>query len=294
MRPTAGSLRNAPSRDMLAPVRTFRIAFIVALAVIAMAACSSGSDSATSTVTPSVAPSVEPGSPSPTATVVNDCTIEPDAQCPGAYLSLVSLQGMDLSGANLEGADLHASDLRRTDLTGANLTDADITDSDLSDATLVGADLTGAKLRHANLTGTDFTGAEVSTRQLGSAYLCDTVMPDGGKNDSGCKIPTEAPSSGVSPSPSGPVITSFIAPEGAPPCPSSPPDASVTVKIKYKTTGAQNVSWLLDGVSVNGTFKASGGTAELDFSCDKPSHKYTLIASDGGKKVKESATVYRT
>lgn len=279
-------------RDMLARVKRNRIILVAVLALLA-ASCNGSEEAAAPS--PSLAPSPTVAPPaSPSGTVVGDCKIEPKTQCPGAYLSLVSLAGMDLSGANLEGADLSKSDLRKVELTGANLAKADIRDSDLTDATLVGADLVGAKLKHANLTRADFTGATVAIGQLSSAYLCNTVMPNGTKNDSGCEIPTASPTQSASPQ-AGPTITSFIAPEGAPPCPASPPDASVTVKIRYKTTGADTVTFLIDGEDpgAQAGLKTSG-SASLDFTCDKPSHRYTLIADGDGKKVKQTATVYRT
>lgn len=286
---------------MLRRVNTNRVSIVLVVSVAALvAACSGGTDSAAPSVTPVSAPPVVSSTPSPGTggTVVGECTIAPDTQCSGAYLSMVSLAGMDLSGANLSGANMRKSDLRQLDLTGADLTDADIRDSDLTEATLVGADLTGARLRHANLSRADFTGATVTTGQLGSAYLCETVMPNGAKNSSGCEMPTStpSPSTTASPTPTGPTITSFIAPEGSPPCPSSPPDASVTVKIRYQTIGATTVNFLIDGEDqgMSAGYKAKGGTAELPFSCSKSSHRYTIIASGNGSKAKQTATVYRT
>jgi hypothetical protein len=277
---------------MLRAVRDSRFFPFALVLVLLVAACSSSSETASSP-TPVATSSPTPPKASPTATVVNDCTIEPKAQCPGAQLSLVSLMGQDLSGANLEGADLSTSDLRKVDFTGANLIDATVSESDLTDADLTGADLTGAKLKNANLTRTDFTGATVSTGQLASAYMCGTIMPNGGKNNSGCTVPTQSPASSGSPTPSGPTITSFVAPDGSPPCPASPPDATVEVRIRYKTTGANSVSFTADGEAVSGVFDTSGA-ANLTFSCDKPSHRYTMTASGNGGKVKQSATVYRT
>lgn len=281
---------------MLASVSSSRSLPVLVALTLLLAACSGSSDTATSPtpVEPSEPTATAPTSPPPN--LVNDCVIEPEARCPGATLTMVSLAGEDLSGANLEGANLHASDLREVDLTGANLTDTDIGDSDLTEAKLVGADLTGAKLKDANLSRTDFTGATVSNGQLMAAYLCGTIMPNGSKNNSGCKVPTDTPSASTSASPGagGPTITSFLPPDGSPPCPSSPPDAQVTVKIRYKVTGANEVDFLIDSVSTGDYYKPTGGTAELDFTCDKPSHRFTIIATGDGKKTKQVATVYRT
>ena len=58
------------------------------------------------------------------------------------------------------------AETRGLDLTGADLTDANLTGADLTNANLTGADLTGA-----NLTNADF---------------CNTTMPDGSVDNSGC------------------------------------------------------------------------------------------------------------
>ena len=62
-------------------------------------------------------------------------------------------------------------DLFKAILSGANLNEAD-----LFDATLWKADLSGANLTRANLTGAIMNGV----------ILCNTTMPDGSVNDSGC------------------------------------------------------------------------------------------------------------
>ena len=57
------------------------------------------------------------------------------------------------------------------DLTGANLNQTILRGAQLEGADLTGANLTGANLTRADLTGTIF---------------CETKMPDGTKNNSGC------------------------------------------------------------------------------------------------------------
>lgn len=271
-------------------------ALLGAVLVVALGACSQDDAQAPVYIPPPPQASSPAGTGSEdAAVVVGDCTIEPDTSCPGAYLSMVTLAGQDLSGADLSGADLSKSDLRKLDLTGADLTDADITNSDLTEAIVVGADLTGVRLRHANLSRTDFTGATVTTGQLSTAYLCDTIMPNGSKNSSGCDVATQTdqPDPSESPAPTGPQVVSFVAPDGAPPCPSSPPDATVTVKIKYKTSGADSVSFSTDGGEPVVQPKTSGSVS-LEFSCNESSHRYTMIAEGDGGKVKKTVTVYRT
>ena len=208
-----------------------------------------------------------------------------------------SLRGVDMHGANLSGADLQASDLRRADFTGADLSGANLEDADLTEAKLVGADLTGATLKQSNLTGTDMTGATLVMSQLKAARLCGTTMPDGTDDSSGCMLPTATPTPTESSSPSTAVsITKFMAPASVV-CPSSPPSAVVTVKIKYATVNATSVEFTIDGQSpgAGAGYNPSNGTASLSFPCNKSSHKYTIIASpDKGSSQKQSKVVYRT
>ena len=68
----------------------------------------------------------------------------------------------------------------------------DVRGSNLSKSSFAGADLSGADLRGANLGGGCFTGANLSGAKLGGANLggaifCNTIMPDGAVNDSGCE-----------------------------------------------------------------------------------------------------------
>ena len=76
------------------------------------------------------------------------------------------LSGANLSRANLTGAWLRKADLSEANLIGADLRKANLNEADLFDATLWKADLTGAIMN--------------------SVILCNTTMPDGSVNDSGC------------------------------------------------------------------------------------------------------------
>ena len=75
------------------------------------------------------------------------------------------------SNCDLSNSDLTGSYLYKADLRGANLEH-----SDLADGYLSMADFTDANLRAANLTGS----------LLKDAIFCNTTMPDGLTNNSGC------------------------------------------------------------------------------------------------------------
>ena len=77
----------------------------------------------------------------------------------------------DLRGANLEGADLRKANLEGANLEGANLKDANLENADLRDANLDGANLKEALMGYALMSG---------------AKLCNTTMPDGHVEYSGC------------------------------------------------------------------------------------------------------------
>lgn len=90
-------------------------------------------------------------------------------------------------GANASRCDYSGTTLfRNRDARGANLSNSNFT----------GADMSGADLRAANLGGSCFVGADLSGAKLGSsvnlggAIFCNTIMPDGSFNDSGCNAPT--------------------------------------------------------------------------------------------------------
>ena len=76
---------------------------------------------------------------------------------------------------NLERVDLQGAQLKGVNLGGANLKNADLTLTNLESANLGGADLRGAKLDRA---------------YMNEAILCNTIMPDGRIEYSGCLLPT--------------------------------------------------------------------------------------------------------
>lgn len=72
--------------------------------------------------------------------------------------------------------------MRTGDCPGCDLRGALLSWADLRLADLKGADLSGADLTRTNLKGAVMTGAN-----LQGVIFCRTVMPDGKKNNSGCK-----------------------------------------------------------------------------------------------------------
>ena len=76
---------------------------------------------------------------------------------------------------NLEQVDLQGAQLKGVNLGGANLRKADLTLTNLESANLGGADLRGANLDRAF---------------MNEAILCNTIMPDGQIEYSGCLLPT--------------------------------------------------------------------------------------------------------
>ena len=89
--------------------------------------------------------------------------------------------GTDLSNSNFHGANFSNARLvqvvfNSTDLGEANLRDADLETASLYQADLRGADLTGANLKLADM----------DEAQTEGAIFCNTRMPDGTTNNSGC------------------------------------------------------------------------------------------------------------
>ena len=93
--------------------------------------------------------------------IIDGCTLEPGADCPGVDLSHTDLRGIALNGANLRGAKLTRANLYLSVLKGA----------DLSGADLRGAILTKAQMQGMKARGADFTGANLDYSRLASAEL---------------------------------------------------------------------------------------------------------------------------
>jgi hypothetical protein len=123
---------------------------------------------ATQATVPAAAPTIALGS------VLEGCTIGPDAECTGA----------DLSRSNLSGADLRGARLTDVDLTGSDLTHVNLSSAWLVRVTLDNADLTGAKLTGATVMSPQFDGD--FARSFPHVRLCNTAMPDGHLENRDC------------------------------------------------------------------------------------------------------------
>lgn len=99
----------------------------------------------------------------------------------GAKLVATNLVRANLSSANLSYADLRGIKAATADLRGANLRHADATGALLGSANLMGADLS-----HANLSDSDLNDAQMRAAILTDTIFCNTTMPDGTINHSGC------------------------------------------------------------------------------------------------------------
>jgi hypothetical protein len=119
------------------------------------------------------------------------CVIQPSTQCPGAQLSGADLSWANLSYANLHGANLSNANLTQallgdTDLSYANLHGADLSYTYLVSSYMTGADLSDANLSSADLRSAGLYQADLTGADLSNAIFCNTTMPDGSQNNSGC------------------------------------------------------------------------------------------------------------
>lgn len=100
----------------------------------------------------------------------------PSTKCtpgPGRYTARCDFS----SSSTLKNQNVRGSNLSYSSFRGANLSGADFRGANLGGSCFVGADLLGAKL-----------GTSVN---LSGAIFCDTRMPDGSINTSGCNKTTE-------------------------------------------------------------------------------------------------------
>ena len=112
----------------------------------------------------------------------------------------VKARHSDFSGTSFLRSKLYSADFMRSNLTNTNFNEALMykfigSHSNFTNANLQHAELIDAELRFCNLKGTktdntNFTGAiligSTNFNPAESAILCQTIMPDGSVNNSGC------------------------------------------------------------------------------------------------------------
>ena len=133
--------------------------------------------------------------------VPGDEALDQFSGCQRADLSYADLTGVNMSDADLVFASLYSATLIDANLTSANLSYATLNYANFTGATLTGAyapfvtlnyanltnaNLTGVNLSAADLTGATLTGAITTGAVLSDAVYCNTTMPDGSINNSGC------------------------------------------------------------------------------------------------------------
>ena len=99
----------------------------------------------------------------------------------GNALAVSTLREADLSEADFSKANLSRTDLRESNLQNADLREADLRAADLREAILV-----AAYLNEANLDGADMRKANLYRASMRGATLCNTIDPEGGKNNKDC------------------------------------------------------------------------------------------------------------
>lgn len=241
---------------------------------------------ATGSLAPGATPSI---SVPPGTQVIGTCPILPDTDCHEADLTLANLEGSDLRRANLRDANLYGADLRHADLRDADLTSADLRNTDLTDADLRNAILTDALFKDSNLTRADLEGAEASNAQFTKSLYCETIRPDGVKDDRNC-----ADVQGTTTQPTEVAITKFKVPKQADGCVNTV--KKVEISLEYETVKTKTVTFEVDGEALpdDETFAPGKGKAVLEFVCARAEHDYTIIATDvAGNQAKKTKSVKR-
>lgn len=93
--------------------------------------------------------------------------------------------------AKCNGCDFRGADLDTAWLADGSFQGASFREADLGSAFLDGADLSGASFRDACLVDADFYGANVDGADFRGAIFCNTYLPDGSIDNSGCGDTTD-------------------------------------------------------------------------------------------------------
>ena len=105
-------------------------------------------------------------------------------------LETLYLDGSDLKGANFEEMDLRAIGipiyLMSANFSRANLTGVNLSKAFMQSTNFRYADLSGANLAETQMDSMNFTGANLRRTGMQHVIFCETIMPDGTINNSGC------------------------------------------------------------------------------------------------------------
>lgn len=114
-------------------------------------------------------------------TAVFDYAIMAGVNMTDFYVRQGSAIKTNFRGANLESATFHQSDLD-----GANFSDANLTGASFGSSSLKGANFSNANLSGASFGGADLEGSDMTETDTSSTIFCNTIMPNGDVNNSGC------------------------------------------------------------------------------------------------------------
>ena len=118
--------------------------------------------------------------------VPGDVDLDVFSDCNYANLGYVDLTGANMSDAVLVYASLYSATLIDVNLTDASLNYATLNYANLTNANLTGAYAPFVTMNYANLTNANLTGVNLSGATLTGVVYCNTTMPDGSVNNSGC------------------------------------------------------------------------------------------------------------
>lgn len=118
------------------------------------------------------------------------CTLDEaplnDKDLQGADMSESSMRKANLQNSKLQGVWLTHSEMHEANLEGADLRGALMDYTYLIGANLRNANLDGAQMIFSDLTDSDLTGASMEGTAIRGIIFCNTTMPDGKINNSGC------------------------------------------------------------------------------------------------------------
>ncbi|MDT8310063.1 MAG: pentapeptide repeat-containing protein [Methylophaga sp.] len=118
------------------------------------------------------------------------CTLDEaplnDKDLQGADMSESSMKKINLKNSKLQGVWFTHSKMHEANLEGADLRGALMDYTHLVGVNLKNANLDGAQMIFSDLSGADLTGASMEGTSVRGIVLCDTTMPDGKIDNSGC------------------------------------------------------------------------------------------------------------